>query len=66
VEAALRELVECKNLKTRIEAAGMPNDWYKPATLIRWREDYARRKPLAWETARRLLETGTPVTAEEG
>lgn len=48
---ALRELVECKDLKTRLEGyeAG------STAELADLDEEYARRKPVAWAFARQVL-----------
>jgi hypothetical protein len=49
--AALTELVECKDLKDRLdryEASGT-------AELAVMAEEYQLRKPMAWDTARRLV-----------
>lgn len=52
---ALRELVECKDLKTRLEGheSGGTDE------LAEIGDEYARRKPLAWAFARKVLD-GNP------
>lgn len=52
--AALRELVECKDLHDRIDliALSNPPSWTQHDALV---DDYARRKPLAWAAARSAL-----------
>ena len=49
LEAALRELVECKDLHDT------PVGKYATKESEAHRLDYNRRKPLAWEAARRAL-----------
>jgi len=46
---ALRELVELKNIKDKCETDPPSNENYDLY------KDYLRRKPLAWETARKLV-----------
>lgn len=55
-KVALRELVECKDLRDRIDtmATNNPQDWPEYDRLA---DEYARRKPLAWVAARRALAT---------
>lgn len=48
---ALRELVACKDLRDRIDAAVELDGTYMENSA----EDYARRKPLAWIAARKAL-----------
>ncbi len=50
LEAALKELVACKDLKDRLDALQYPNSDAQIADL----KEYARRKPLAWDAARAL------------
>lgn len=59
--AALRELVECKDLKERLDGyeAGSTQEMAAIA------EEYDRRKPAAWETARALLAPPPAVVEPE-
>ncbi len=59
-EAALAELVACKDIKDSIEAVLSLDriDGTERVTLAEFDamvNDYARRKPLAWAEARRVL-----------
>ena len=56
--AALRELVECKDLHDRIEARDLSD--YSVSDAERTQElaeEYDRRKPLAWSAARAILQS---------
>ena len=61
VYAALLELVECKDLKDSTEA-----DFYADEPMLttdqrnECRAEYERRKPLAWEAARKVLTECVP------
>lgn len=48
---ALKELVECKDLKDKIDA----DDGLTPSRLAVLRLEYNDRKPLAWAAARKLV-----------
>lgn len=55
-EAALRELVACKDLKERVEAADMSSYSIADADAAQTMADeYARRKGPAWQAARDAL-----------
>jgi len=61
LEAALRELVGCKDLKSRIAALEAGEDASSDiqalsAEIRRLRADYAQRKPKAWQAARQVME----------
>jgi hypothetical protein len=52
----LRELVACKDLKTRIRdcnIAAVDDEGYALVEVME--REYERRKPLAWDAARRAL-----------
>lgn len=60
LEAALKELVDCKSMKERAEAihfagplSAHGENW--KAEYDRLRAEYLRRQPLAWDNARSLL-----------
>jgi hypothetical protein len=56
-QAAIEELVACKDLHDRMEG-GPKVDGHHP-DLGEWKaikEEYCRRKPLAWAAARALVE----------
>jgi hypothetical protein len=65
LEAALRELVAVKELRDAFDALNARNHPDEPplsrmsdAEIERWRsmrDEYRRRKPLAWEAARKVL-----------
>lgn len=64
---ALAELVACKALKVRIYKHYEPWET-NPAHIVELTPelsamlaDYARRKPLAWEAARRIIESGDAI-----
>ena len=53
---ALSELVALRDIKERLPEWPFPND---PDRELR--ADYKRRKPLAWEAARKVLEPCLPL-----
>jgi hypothetical protein len=53
-EKALADLVACKDLKDRLDVTSGPEEF------IAIRDEYERRKPLAWAEARRLIGDAAP------
>ncbi len=60
LEAALRELIDCKDIHDAIEQAQATPSTMGPATLTVLQDDYKRRKPLAWNAAREVMKEATP------
>lgn len=63
VTAALRELVALKALDEEIEHARQSGDAEARDWAVQARDDYKRRKPLAWDAARAAL--AAPMAAPE-
>jgi hypothetical protein len=64
LEAALRELVAVKMLKDRLIT--VRSDPYYTTEADRMEAEYARRKPLAWEAARKALAALSAASPEGG
>ena len=52
LEKALRELIECENLKECIEESDDPMNWKSSPELPALQAEYDSRKPAAWVAAR--------------
>ena len=57
LRTALTELVELKALKDKIDNHVML-EFHEARRIPEMEEDYARRKPLAWQAARALVPNG--------
>jgi hypothetical protein len=55
LEAALRELLRLKDLKTDAEAINTSGSWEAVHRQRDMRAEYEKTKPLAWDAARRAL-----------
>lgn len=53
--AALRELVRLKDMRDEIRRLQNGGDWPEQNRAVEMNAEYYRRKPLAWESARRVL-----------
>lgn len=64
IEAALRELLRLKDLKTDAEAINTSGNWEAAHRQRDMRAEYEKAKPLAWDAARRAL-TQSDASAEQ-